>query len=1550
MAEDKKVFLQGKMNQDIDDRILPTGEYREAQNIQITTSEGSDVGAIQNVSGNELVGAQSIVNSSAYATTALGSETLKPAPTKNIGCFFDEKNSKIYYFLTNYTCPNPNDLGLVGQKNSGPTMAGPNDYCAIWVYNKLTSQSKPLVQGVFLNFSTTHEINGINLLENLLFWTDGLNQPRKINVENASTNLNYYKNEDKISVAKFAPFMAPFLLDYTTTTFNANSPDSATEATSSMTKVNSIPKALEDKFVRFSYRFQFVDGEYSTIAPFTQICFIPKAGNLGSKEQQQIYDKGEVSFTDINGEADGMVNSINKVGLNIVLPAKKIKTEFDISAIEILYKESSNNVVRAIELIDLIDQADTNMFQYDYKSTLPYKTLAQDQLTRVYDNVPLSARAQEIIGNRVVYGNFVQDRKLTANFSKNQGSSALNFSAAVDSKFQNTNFWGNADFNNYFIHKEYPLHSIKQRRTYELGVVLADKFGRQSPVLTSTLGLGSINVPAKDESFFGASWDNVGIISSTSKGNEDYCGDALEITFNEGIQNPYAKGKLINLTESTTVVVDTTENTIRLSISIDGLVTVGDYVKGRDKDFVQIISVDNNIITCDGPPSLDINRSSSDIVRDGNDLTYALYTYKITPHGWYSYRVVVKQTEQEYYNVYTTGAFNYDNGKDEVKSYFTLIGDNINKIVRDKEFSNSQETGLSTSRAQIFPKVVQEGTQTAPTSTVSNAGLLNVISIGTAKEQGLTDFTDNVLAIVTEAEKNPMVVQIPYGSATSEFGQDVDISPTIFSSAVSVKRINQGKSLLINADEVDSDDKYFVGKYLKGQHKDLVKIIKTAVASSKTTLDLDDVVSDLYSSGTATDAQNSNVPFVNSTSAFYKYKYGKQEIFSVFETKPTESALDIFYETSTNGLVHELNEAANFVGGATTLTFIETENFNEGTFFYPEGLEGVDSSFQNIYAASLEVNDIANTTLSSSVLTPVIQAVRFSNIDVTDQDASSLFDLFLDDNDNTWKIKPNANFVHERTVIYQPYTTVNHPTYYFDISIEVNSVTVLFTDIVLELQNVEPVIENGTFHTVESEGQEGILYSVEAVNGSSKGAPENQGGLYYTSSTNIYGEPNSSSFEVETLENFTNLSANLRINNWNGDIKLINPSNFAGSLDEIVTVRVYDSHDYNNASGYQGVNQGNGGGIYAEQQINFRLGNGLIVIEANAFEDGNYQGPYAFEGQAASVVYGEDTHQENFLCGWMKGRQALANPFNGGVAKNWNIDLQNLTNGLPTIRKVHQRCALGIPAGFANLADGYKNLYPFFETNTDNNAFEPNSLNQTVEFNTGGNSLTPRDLSKYGPGQPEASAGTSLGVNFNYSTNLTPPNLDENLEVRGILFGTVNTSKATIGGVIDQNNNFDPQGTTGVLADFSFPRGTQADFSFSNDIELDGWNEAVTVDDVSSEEPYGPDIDPGTNTPFGGYPYIDFEGNTRYLALPHERNNPQGSSSGVGNDGVNGTFLIKTNYIYTSPNGNTQYAVLMDVKKPEAIQSPGFNVQVTSSLEFNTKDELELERVFLARI
>ena len=63
----------------------------------------------------------------------------------------------------------------------------------------------------FLNFNKSFPVTGINLVEDLLFWTDNLNQPRKINIS-LTSNGTYYTSESDISVAKYNPYQPIGLL------------------------------------------------------------------------------------------------------------------------------------------------------------------------------------------------------------------------------------------------------------------------------------------------------------------------------------------------------------------------------------------------------------------------------------------------------------------------------------------------------------------------------------------------------------------------------------------------------------------------------------------------------------------------------------------------------------------------------------------------------------------------------------------------------------------------------------------------------------------------------------------------------------------------------------------------------------------------------------------------------------------------------------------------------------------------------------------------------------------------------------------------------------------------------------------------------------------------------------------------------------------------------------------------------------------------------------------------------------------------------------------
>ena len=53
MAELKHTFLKGKMDKDSDERLVENGAYRDALNIHVSSSEGANAGAIENLLGNE---------------------------------------------------------------------------------------------------------------------------------------------------------------------------------------------------------------------------------------------------------------------------------------------------------------------------------------------------------------------------------------------------------------------------------------------------------------------------------------------------------------------------------------------------------------------------------------------------------------------------------------------------------------------------------------------------------------------------------------------------------------------------------------------------------------------------------------------------------------------------------------------------------------------------------------------------------------------------------------------------------------------------------------------------------------------------------------------------------------------------------------------------------------------------------------------------------------------------------------------------------------------------------------------------------------------------------------------------------------------------------------------------------------------------------------------------------------------------------------------------------------------------------------------------------
>ncbi len=539
MPELKRLFLKGRMNKDLDERLVPNGEYRDALNIQVGSSEGSDVGAIENILGNQVARLKK-AQPAANWDLKTGSTNYYglPLDAKCIGAIKDDINDKIYWFVTSTTVD-----------------------CIIEYENQF-GQVRPVLvdtQNV-LNFSSTKLITGINILDNYLFFTDDNSEPKKVDVtKNVFVSANFtthstYKGRDfiesDITVIKKSPLRAPEITfsdssrdGSVTTTITKNWVDGGTNSGSlgasvgitedtdvfytltlssavnyivgdililttpalaadtetneytarlEITAVNSpvsiqvallaiSPETPDDnnlvwecilqqddpifelKFPRFGYRWKYEDNQFSAFSPFTEVAFLPTEFDYNAKK----------------GYNEGMINNVRLITLfdktkytNATDFQNKVTDLIpdDVEKIEILYKETNNPAIYIVDEIDPNDLVYATWEGFKIESEIIYKIVQSNQILRPWDNVPRKAKAQEIVGNRLIYGNYLQNYTLNteitlnANISVKEADPAIIFSP-----------------------------SIKSNRAYQVGVVFKDEYGRETPVFTSKEAY--VNVP-----------------------------------------------------------------------------------------------------------------------------------------------------------------------------------------------------------------------------------------------------------------------------------------------------------------------------------------------------------------------------------------------------------------------------------------------------------------------------------------------------------------------------------------------------------------------------------------------------------------------------------------------------------------------------------------------------------------------------------------------------------------------------------------------------------------------------------------------------------------------------------------------------------------------------------------------------------------------------------------------------------------------------------------------------------------------------------------------
>ena len=614
MPEIKHNFTGGKMNKDLDERLIPNGEYTDAMNIQVSTSEGSEVGTVQNILGNKIMD----YNNSPASQAVDGGVV--------VSSIADEKNDKLYYFVWTVKA----------------------DY--ILEYSRDDNTPEPVLVDInkdTLKFRPETIITGINIIDDMLFWTDNNSEPKKINIqrckqgtisffdqtklvnESQHPNASFFPLEDikekHITVIKKTPRKPLNMVVnshrdttkiYTgviTTSADDSTPNSfvgsnsisnfsslTTEegsnifnieilngidssgtqvglgsingssgltgwhtqpstgsnaiavgtkivfkpfdddgdppglpvtdyvikgvvmdsypGTSANTWSNGIKvkilsidgfppvpadgaatldyvvdlfdeeeKLFEFKFPRFSYRYKYEDGEYSPFAPFTQVAFLP----------------GSFDYHPRKGYNLGMTNRAFEIELSRIVTSNTPK---DVVSIDILFKDEPSPNIYVVDTIRPNEFAASgalnkwNQLAGDWENgvaSMPYvigketiqSVVPSNQLLRPWDNVPRRALAQDVTGNRIVYGNYVQNYDLKTldqkDYTPDFAFVDFDHMPIGDSYFRENGLETVTKHNT----GSGTAKSIKSLREYQLGVVFTDKYGRETPVISNNLAV-----------------------------------------------------------------------------------------------------------------------------------------------------------------------------------------------------------------------------------------------------------------------------------------------------------------------------------------------------------------------------------------------------------------------------------------------------------------------------------------------------------------------------------------------------------------------------------------------------------------------------------------------------------------------------------------------------------------------------------------------------------------------------------------------------------------------------------------------------------------------------------------------------------------------------------------------------------------------------------------------------------------------------------------------------------------------------------------------------
>jgi len=336
------------LNLDDDERLVQSVQMTDAFNVDISVADEEDAGVIKQAQGNR------------EGRFRNASDEIPAGTNYTVSSVSYEAGGVVFYYVWN-----SND-------NHGIYMydIAEHDYVKLYQSSSLAFEKNSHIQSEVVKMG-----NG----DILLYFTDDVNEPRKINVSRILSG-SYDDSIDvattasnALTVCKRPPMRPP------TFTF--------IQAGEDETVVNRIV----DNVFQFAAQYVYVDGEVSAIGPYSKLSYYEDHFNPTG------------TMTDLYlTQYDAIQVLVNKAGLNGDTGSN---VDGDVKAIRFLARSGNTGAWHIFA--ERFTAYDESVLVETFTNSKAYRIVGDAETNKLFDNVPYKAKSLCVSENRLFFGNYV---------------------------------------------------------------------------------------------------------------------------------------------------------------------------------------------------------------------------------------------------------------------------------------------------------------------------------------------------------------------------------------------------------------------------------------------------------------------------------------------------------------------------------------------------------------------------------------------------------------------------------------------------------------------------------------------------------------------------------------------------------------------------------------------------------------------------------------------------------------------------------------------------------------------------------------------------------------------------------------------------------------------------------------------------------------------------------------------------------------------------------------------------------------------------------------